>query len=275
MATDLDDLARLFDVLADPSRVAASLGRLRATVGAHGQSGAAGRASGAMDLVHASRFAHAVGWGAAQARPLAGAPVVIAVSFAHTLAATEPAVEAAVRRVAALLSDHGAAVSERPWTSISLEEFLPIWQWGIAQARHLLNVDKVSPPVRWLIETGRHVSAARAKATKLNLRASLDQWFAPVEVWISPTVCCTPPPLGLGDGDGEAAFRRVAPLGGFTAPYNVSGQPAISIPVGVDGNGLPVGVQLAGRIGDDALLLALAAWLAPRLGTLPPPPLCA
>jgi amidase len=44
----------------------------------------------------------------------------------------------------------------------------------------------------------------------------------------------------------------------FTFPFNMSGQPAISMPVGLSASGIPIGVQAAGRYGDEATLLALA-----------------
>ena len=45
----------------------------------------------------------------------------------------------------------------------------------------------------------------------------------------------------------------------YTLPFNMTGNPALSIPCGFDGDGLPVGLQLIGRIGEDALLLRAAA----------------
>ena len=53
----------------------------------------------------------------------------------------------------------------------------------------------------------------------------------------------------------------------FTLPFNVSGQPAISIPLGVGENGVPIGVQVAGRVGSDNLLLQVARTIEEELGT--------
>ena len=67
-----------------------------------------------------------------------------------------------------------------------------------------------------------------------------------------PTVgYCAPsedPPFGVGDDSAE---------GRFTGPYNLTGHPAVSLPVPV--SGLPVGLQLAGRRGSDLALLAIAS----------------
>jgi amidase len=53
---------------------------------------------------------------------------------------------------------------------------------------------------------------------------------------------------------------------GFTQPWNVTGQPAASIPAPVEPGGLPIGAQLVGRPGDEATLLSLAAQLERELG---------
>jgi amidase len=79
---------------------------------------------------------------------------------------------------------------------------------------------------------------------------------------VTPTVAQPAPRVGAYDGlDGERVFRAAANLGAFTAPFNLTGQPAITIPWGKTAGGLPIGVQLVGRRGSDRLLLALAARL--------------
>ena len=55
-------------------------------------------------------------------------------------------------------------------------------------------------------------------------------------------------------------------------PFNLTGQPALSLPVGLTPAGLPVGLQLVGRVGDDGLVLSAAGLLETALGlTLTPP----
>ena len=68
-----------------------------------------------------------------------------------------------------------------------------------------------------------------------------------------------PPKIGeWKNDDPEQSFRNVIGMGVYTAVFNVSGQPAISVPMGLDKEGLPIGVQIAGRVGSDALLLRVA-----------------
>jgi aspartyl-tRNA(Asn)/glutamyl-tRNA(Gln) amidotransferase subunit A len=65
------------------------------------------------------------------------------------------------------------------------------------------------------------------------------------------------PPIDTPEGEVE---------GLFTGPFNVTGQPALSLPAGLTDDGLPFGVQLVGRTGEDAALLAAAAWIERALG---------
>jgi Asp-tRNA(Asn)/Glu-tRNA(Gln) amidotransferase A subunit family amidase len=56
-------------------------------------------------------------------------------------------------------------------------------------------------------------------------------------------------------------FEEAAKLGVFTAPFNVSGQPAATIPAGLSSHGLPIGVQIAGRPLGDGTVLSVCAQL--------------
>jgi len=57
-----------------------------------------------------------------------------------------------------------------------------------------------------------------------------------------------------------------------TYPFNITGQPALSLPVGVTSRGLPVGLQLVGRVGDDDLVLCAGGLIEAELGLLMEPP---
>jgi amidase len=82
---------------------------------------------------------------------------------------------------------------------------------------------------------------------------------------VTPTTAQPPPHVGaFANFDGEQTFRTAAALGAFTAPFNVSGQPALSLPW--RGPGLPIGVQLVARRGAEHLLLAVASALERQIG---------
>ena len=63
------------------------------------------------------------------------------------------------------------------------------------------------------------------------------------------------------DGDGAADFERQKQYAAFTALYNVTGQPAVSVPLFWTDDGLPIGAMLVGRPADEATLIALSAQL--------------
>ncbi|HEX3925536.1 MAG TPA: amidase family protein [Streptosporangiaceae bacterium] len=102
---------------------------------------------------------------------------------------------------------------------------------------------------------------ARALERREELTAAVEASLEGVDVLAGPTVGYQAPeedpPFGAG-GDSSAEGR-------FTGPYNLTGHPAVSLPVAVDG--LPVGLQFAGRRGRDLALLRVAAAAEPLLTT--------
>jgi len=100
-------------------------------------------------------------------------------------------------------------------------------------------------------------------------RDSVARWGDGFDVLVTPTMAVRPPAAGsiLGQlqADPEAMPADVFSMAVFTAPFNVSGQPAISLPLHVDSTGLPIGVQLVGGPWQEALLLRLAAQLEQAL----------
>ena len=107
---------------------------------------------------------------------------------------------------------------------------------------------------RALLEFGSRVTPAQyaaAERDRAELGAAVEASLAGVDVLAGPTVgYCAPeedPPFGVGHDSAE---------GRFTGPYNLTGHPAVSVPV--PAGGLPVGLQLAARRGSDLALLAVA-----------------
>src|SRR5260370_39323051 len=82
-------------------------------------------------------------------------------------------------------------------------------------------------------------------------------------VLVTPTLPRTVPPLNTLGADLATAGDEYMDFVSFTYPYNCTGQPAISLPLGVDSAGMPIGVQLGGPPRGEALILGLAAPLAP------------
>ena len=102
------------------------------------------------------------------------------------------------------------------------------------------------------------------------------RFFENYDLLLSPTMACVPLPLGQPDmmaTDVKAFSRSLKRTIGFTGLFNASGNPAMSVPLCWNAAGLPVGVQFAGRFGDEATLFRLAAQLEearPWAGRRPP-----
>jgi amidase len=124
-------------------------------------------------------------------------------------------------------------------------------------------------PLNWaLVEQGRACSAMQYLDTIdwMNgyARRMASWWAGGFDVLVTPTLPEPPPPLGTFDptrGDPMQAGMRAVQFAVYTSPFNLTGQPAISLPLGWSRDGLPIGVQLVGAYGREDLLLRLAAQL--------------
>jgi amidase len=93
----------------------------------------------------------------------------------------------------------------------------------------------------------------------------LQQWWADGwDLLLTPTVSEPPPPLAEFENDPQhptAPMRRAGQFAAFTPPFNMSGQPAISLPLYRNAEGLPIGIQLAAAYGREDILIRVAAQL--------------
>lgn len=188
-------------------------------------------------------------------------PLRIRFTTRSVVCSTHPEIDAAVRRVAKVLEGLGHHVEEGGAPEGSLEEFLPLWRHMIAQVP-VLHRTLLQPVTRWLYEAGKHLNVRDVRAQQVALATRLAEWFGDADLWLTPTVAVTPPPVGAWKTFEPAdTFERAATLGAFTALYNVTGQPAATVPAGVSSEGLPIGVQLAGRALEDVTVLAVSRQL--------------
>jgi aspartyl-tRNA(Asn)/glutamyl-tRNA(Gln) amidotransferase subunit A len=129
--------------------------------------------------------------------------------------------------------------------------------------------DHYTAPVRERISAGREVSAIRylqALRVCRTLRAGVDALLTNVDALLLPTMPIVAPPLGatdvaLDDGTGGTSVR--AAMLRNTQLFNLTGHPAISIPIPC--GGLPIGLQLVGHRGETMRLAAVAAACAALL----------
>ena len=134
-----------------------------------------------------------------------------------------------------------------------------------------VTVDDMEPGTWALAEAGRAVSALQYQQTIAAAHAwsrrVLTWWHDPdgaYDVLLTPTLAALPPVLGtLNPVDGDPAMATIlqTPYAAFVAAFNVTGQPAISVPVAMSDGGLPIGIQLVGAAYREDVLLALAGQL--------------
>jgi 2-dehydropantoate 2-reductase len=191
-----------------------------------------------------------------RAQPGSAPPVVrvLAAQLADPSVTSE--VRAAVTAALAALAAAGWDVREltAPWLAepASREEPLGVIVAREAQLVHAgRDTSRYAAGTRALLEFGASVSDeryARALERRAELTAAIEASLDGADVLAGPTVGYTAPeqdpPFGVGDDNAE---------GRFTGPYNLSGHPAVSLPV--PSAGLPVGIQFAGHRGRDQALL--------------------
>jgi amidase len=120
------------------------------------------------------------------------------------------------------------------------------------------------PLTRWLSERGRAVSGPEfglALGAMRRFAADCLTALAPYDAVLTPTLAVPPLPVGaLRDDDDPAAdFEAQKAFTPWTSAWNVTGMPAVSLPLHWTPDGLPVGVMLAARPAEEGLLLALSA----------------
>lgn len=136
------------------------------------------------------------------------------------------------------------------------------------------------PDPALLEAVSRAILAETATSTALELMAAIDaqhritrmvgMFFGEYDMLVTPTLGQLPAPHGTLDYDNPGYtmrtwLQRILEYGPFTAPFNVSGNPAISLPLGQSREGVPIGVQLVAAQGREDLLLQVAAQLEQAL----------
>jgi amidase len=185
-------------------------------------------------------------------------------------AVLDPEVLAAFDDASALLAGLGHDVEDLPagppTTDIS-RAFEVVWALSattlpVPEAA----VPRLRPLTRFLRDRGLALSAKDAMEAMFVLRLFARRFIQATsgyDVLLAPICTLTPRPLGWfdADGDGAADFERQKRYAAFPAVYNVTGQPAVSVPLWWTAAGLPVGTMLVGRPADEATLITLAAQL--------------
>ena len=144
--------------------------------------------------------------------------------------------------------------------------------WSAAVGRDI-TIDDVEPNTWAMAEVGRQLSAVdfveTVNAAQVWSRAMASWWHGDdtargFDLLLTPTLAELPPPLGSFVSTRDEPFRgamRAGPYTPFTPAINLTGQPAISLPLHWTPDGLPVGVHLVAASNREDLLLAVAAQL--------------
>jgi amidase len=191
-----------------------------------------------------------------------------------------PACVAGAQAAARLLESLGHTVEEAELPFLDAEDliaqFLVRWSGGVAwnlaywerKAGRTCTQDDVEPSTWALAEMGRgHHAGDYLSAVERHqvLGRELERWYASgYDLLLTPTMAVPPPPIGSFEHPPDQPLLPIVvatPMAVFTSGLNMTGQPAISLPLHWSDAGLPIGVQLAAPYGREDVLLRVAAQL--------------
>ena len=213
-------------------------------------------------------------------RNLEQSMVGLRVAFSPALgyASVDPAIAAATGRAAILLDEMGAHVEMcDPGFEDPIDLICALWFAGSATVVAGLSPaqrKQVDPMLLWQAEQGAQFSAVdltRINGRRADLGRQMRQFHQNYDVLLTPSVAVTAMPCavtGTPAALDPASFLGWTP---FSYPFNLTQQPAISLPAGLAPNGLPMGVQLVAPMHADALLLKVAYALEGAFGPMPAP----
>jgi amidase len=172
----------------------------------------------------------------------------------------------AVHATAELLRSLGHEVAEREidYGPAAWPNLVARYLRGIHDDAHSVeHPERLEPRTRAMARLGALVPAgqlARARGAEQAVAARVNAIFDHADVVLTPGP--TGPPFRVGQFHGRGALwtlNAIVARVPYYGVFNATGQPAASVPAGVDAEGLPLAVQLVGRPGDEATLLSLAA----------------
>ncbi|GAA3364440.1 amidase [Streptomyces antimycoticus] len=179
-------------------------------------------------------------------------------------AVVDPEVAAAVRRAVDLLAELGAVVEEiDPGFEDPVEAFHTLWFSGAARVVQPLGAEDwelLDPGLREICAQGAAYSALdylAAVDVRMALGHAMGRFHSAYDLLVTPTLPITAFEAGVEVPKGSEHTRWTG-WTPFTYPFNLTQQPAASVPCGLSGAGLPIGVQLVGARHADALVLRAA-----------------
>jgi amidase len=206
-------------------------------------------------------------------RPSRVGPVRIALSFKAALRPTwvHREVRAALHRLADALRKLGHDVTEQdPSYGRASDAIVARYLNGIAEAaNHFPERDRLQRRTRGFVRLGKLVPGPlidKAVRDEARHAARIGELFRDHDVLLTPTIARLPVKAARWEGLGALrTLLEMAAVYPFTGTWNMTGQPAVSIPAGVSREGLPIGAQLIAPEGGEERLLGLAAQLEREL----------
>jgi amidase len=207
----------------------------------------------------------------AQAAQRAPGGLRIALSFKPPVPArVDPEVRSSVRRVGDALQRLGHQVTERdPDWGRAADAATVLYLAGIAQdASRFEHPERFQRRTRGFVRLGRAAErlVARARSVRVEHASRINGLFEHCDVLLTPT--CARPPVSAARWEGMSATRTLLGMVAafpFPGVWNMTGQPAISVPGPPSSDGLPIGAQLIGPPDAERRLLSLAAQLQAEL----------
>lgn len=182
--------------------------------------------------------------------------------------------DAAVAQIVTLGAD---VVEADPGFDNPIEAWATLWFAGAARIFATLENERRSlldPGFLDCVEKGQALSLAQyqdAQQTCYDLSAKMAAFHEKYDLLVTPTIPV--PRFPVGQNVPDLSVTGWVSWTPFTYPFNLTQQPAASLPSGLDENGLPVGLQLIGARYNDPAVLSAAYVLECRLGRLAPPKL--
>lgn len=187
----------------------------------------------------------------------------------------DPQCAEAARQAAALCEQLGHEISEvRPWGDLAPAQAAAVTVMGVSTASLVdARLEQLGRPLAdddlELLNALGYRSAKEVSAVELHRalqqveRAGrvMAEPFATVDVLLTPTIASPVPSPTEFDAMRPETMAGAGRWNAFCSPFNLSGQPAMSVPLGRDRGGVPIGVQFAAPHGAEARLLRLAAQL--------------
>jgi amidase len=203
-----------------------------------------------------------------------------------------PAAVEAIERTAVLLESLGHQVEEAaprwdvamPANSLAMvmgASGAKVVEDRLAELGRELRDDDIEPFTRFLHDRMLAIDPLRIIEALQQIEIvsrDIARFYDTHDVWLTSTLPVLVPELGvINTSDIDSVFAHAGRFAELTAVFNVTGQPAASIPAGFDPNGLPIGVQIVGRHCSEEILLQLSAQIEaaspwPTIAPWPPTP---